>query len=203
MTDPHLADFDDIYLAAGADLARIPWARLGPNPDLVAWLDATPSLGRRALVVACGLGDDAEELASRGFSVDAFDAAQTAIALCHQRFPASTVRYRVADLFALPHGWVQAFDLVVEINTLQSLPAERRRAGIRAIAGTVACGGSLFLRCIGRDPDEPAPQRPWPLTRAELAAFADEGLVEVAFRDEPAAEGRPRRFQLVAQRPLR
>jgi hypothetical protein len=54
-----------------------------------------------------------------------------------------------------------------------------------AIARTVAPGGRLFLRCSLREEDEPAEGRPWPLSRAELRAFVEEGLREVA-----AGEGR-------------
>ena len=55
-----------------------------------------------ALVVGCGLGDDAEFIAGLGFSVVAFDISASAIAAAQQRFPQSTVRYRVADLMAAP-----------------------------------------------------------------------------------------------------
>jgi len=43
----------------------VPWAALEPRPALLEWLDRDPPVhGAAALVVACGLGDDAEELAS-------------------------------------------------------------------------------------------------------------------------------------------
>jgi len=66
--------FEAFYAGADDDYAQIPWARLSPRPVLVDWLDADPpAVGTPALVVACGLGDDAEELARRGCAVDAFD----------------------------------------------------------------------------------------------------------------------------------
>src|SRR4051794_32528844 len=92
--DPARDPFDDIYQAVGDDLERVPWARLSARPELVTWLDGagpSPVDGPRALVIACGLGDDAEELAGRGFSVVAFDFSPTAIALCHRRFPSTEV----------------------------------------------------------------------------------------------------------------
>ena len=43
--------------------------------------------GRTALIVACGLGDDAEEVSRRGYRVTAFDLVPAAIEHCRERFP--------------------------------------------------------------------------------------------------------------------
>lgn len=183
--------FEEIYAGAGEDLASIPWADLTANPALTAWLDERPAPdGLSGLVVACGLGDDAEELARRGYRVTAFDVSSTAIRRCRERFPASPVDYLVADLFDLPSAWAGSFDLVVEIRTLQSLPPERREAATRAIAGTVAPAGVVFVRAAAREAEEPLGSRPWPLTRSELDAFTGAGLLEVDVRDEPPGPGR-------------
>lgn len=172
------AFFERMYQAAGDDWDRIPWARLAPRPSVVAWLDrVAPAPGSRALVVACGYGDDAEELARRGCVVDAFDVSASAIAAARRRFPGSPVAYRTADLFALPEAWRGRFDVVVEVQTVQSVPIPRHREAIAAIAATVAPGGRLFVRTAVRAEDEPAASIPWPLTPSELAWFEDEGLV--------------------------
>lgn len=191
MTDRDEIGFEEIYAGAGEDLASIPWAELTANPALTAWLDerSAPD-GQRGLVVACGLGDDAEELARRGYRVSAFDVSPTAIARCRERFPASPVDYVVADVFDLPSAWAGSFDLVVEIRTLQSLPPDRRQTAARAIAATVAPGGVVFVRTAAREPEDPLGSRPWPLTRTELDAFAHAGLHEVELRDEPPGPGR-------------
>ena len=185
-------EFEEIYARAGADLAAIPWATLAPNAALTDWLDQQPpnTPEGRALVVACGLGDDAEELARRAYRVTAFDISSTAIDLCHQRFPHTAVDYRVADLFDLPTTWREAFELVVEIRTLQSVPPATRAQAAMAIAGTVAPGGRVFVRTAARAPDEPLGARPWPLTRQDLGAFTDAGLVQTDLRDEPPVAGR-------------
>ena len=166
-----------MYAAAGEDLAALPWAALKPFPLLVEWLDrAGAGTGGRALVVGTGLGDDAEELARRGFDVTAFDFSPTAIERAHERFPRSAVDYRVADLLDLPGEWRGRFDLVVEIRTLQSLPIGDRRAAAAAIADTVAPGGLLWLFALGRDSHLPGETRPWPVTEEELAVLEAAGL---------------------------
>ena len=182
--------FEQMYADAGEDLRAVPWAALSPDPTMVAWLDGQPAArGQIALVVGCGFGDDAEELARRGFVVTAFDVAPTAIDKARQRFPGSRVDYRAADLFALPADWLERFDLVVEIRTLQSLPLDRRRAAVRAIAGTLRRGGRLWLRCFGRDDDGLVDRRPWPVSRGELIEFSKSGLRELQFVAEPRSSG--------------
>ena len=152
--------FESIYARARDDLTTLPWTRLVPSVQLLTWLDGTPVDGLSVLVVGCGVGDDAEELAGRGAEVTAFDFSPTAIALCRRRFPSSSVSYRVADLFQLPVSWEQRFDLVVEIHTVQSVPPERQAEAMAAIANTVAPGGRLFVRCSVRDDDDArAPRR--------------------------------------------
>lgn len=154
------------------------------------------------MVVACGLGDDAEELARRGYQVTAFDAAPTAIERCKKRFPDSTVNYVVADLFALPTSWQAAFDLVVEIWTLQSLTEDEQPAAEAAIAATLRPGGRLFVYCLARDDDAVLDSRPWPLRRAQLGPFIDAGLQEVELVETPPQDGRAGTFTATYQRPV-
>jgi ubiquinone/menaquinone biosynthesis C-methylase UbiE len=169
--------FEEMYSAAGEDLAALPWASLKPFPLLVEWLDGKGAgVSGKALVVGTGLGDDAEELARRGFEVTAFDLSPTAIERARERFPDSTVDYRVADLLDLPAEWREQFALVVEIRTLQSLPIGDREAAATAIAGTVAPGGLLWLFALGRDSHRPGETRPWPVTEEELAVLEAAGL---------------------------
>ena len=86
--------FERLYDAAERGEATVPWAELRPNPHLLTWAASrgVRGAGEAALVVGCGLGDDAEALAGMGFSVSAFDVAGTAIARCRARFPDSPVR---------------------------------------------------------------------------------------------------------------
>ncbi len=198
-----LAWFEDLYAQADGDAASIPWADLAPNPNLVAWLDAhgVTGSGKRALVVGCGLGDDAEELARRGFATTAFDISPSAIAWCGKRFAGSAVTYVNADLLNPPTEWAGAFDFVFEAYTLQSLPADLRRVAIDKVASFVSRGGRLLFVARGRDEDEPEGTLPWPLTRAELGQSAKAGLVEETFEDYVEEREPPtRRFRIVFKR---
>src|SRR5215217_6577590 len=108
--DP-LGWFQTLYCRAAGQAAVIPWADLQPNPHLVEWLSSAALAPRRALVVGCGLGDDAELLASLGWSVVAFDISAEAIRWARRRFPQSRVDYRAVDLFKAPSEWRRQFDL--------------------------------------------------------------------------------------------
>jgi SAM-dependent methyltransferase len=188
-----LPTFEEIYVQAGQDFTAIPWATLAPNAALVAWLDQQPPpAADPALVIGCGLGDDAEEAARRGYQVTAFDLSPTAIRHCRERFPGSAVDYQVADLFRLPARWDEAFSLVVEIRTLQSLPVPQRADATAAIAATVRPGGRVFVRCLARDDGEPPVSRPWPVSRGELHGFIKAALSEAGFTDQPAADAHGR-----------
>jgi threonine dehydrogenase-like Zn-dependent dehydrogenase len=130
--------------------------------------------GRRALVVGAGLGGDAELMASLGFATVAFDAVDTAVAMARERHPGSPVDYVVADVLAPPAEWREAFDLVVECLTVQSLPPPLHRAATERIAAFVAPGGTLIVVASVAEDAPGGP--PWPLTRAEIGAFATGGV---------------------------
>jgi SAM-dependent methyltransferase len=198
--------FDVLYSKANGDAGTIPWADLAPNPNLLAWLDRNPIPATgRALVVGCGLGDDAEEIVrrSRGLKVTAFDIAPNAIAWCRKRFPDSRVDYQVADLLNPPASFHQAFDFVFESYTLQALPTNLRKQAIAGVAGFVAPGGRVLIICRGREATDPDAGPPWPLTREDLSAFTrEQGLIEESFEDflDPDEDPPARRFRCVYRR---
>ena len=131
--------FEKLYLLAEADPEVVPWADMIPNPHLASWAEREriDGRGRRALVVGCGYGDDAEWLSGRGFGVVAFDVSSTAVVAARRRFPSSSVSYHVADVLEMPGGWRGAFDLVFEAYTLQVLLGEFRAAAAGMIASAV------------------------------------------------------------------
>lgn len=195
--------FEELYRQAQGNEQAIYWADMEANPNLVGWLDRrnVEGTGLRALVIGCGLGDDAEELAHRGFEVVAFDIAPTAIAWCRKRFPHSPVAYMVADVLDAPPVWQGSFDFVFEAYTLQVLPADVRSKAAVCIASWLAKEGTLLVICRGRSPEEPPGNMPWPLTKEELEVFESEGLRQVQFEDY-FDQGEPpvRRFRVEYQR---
>lgn len=203
--DDRPTEWFEILYSEGVDgETAIPWAEFEPNPNLTEWLDRTARTpeGARALKVGCGLGDDAEALADYGFDVTAFDIAPTAIETCHDRFPESSVTYRVADLFDAPDAWSRSFEFVLESYTLQTLPSAEQRRAIQAIADFVAPGGTLLVICRGREPDDPEGEMPWPLTEETVLRFEEAGLDLVEFEDYVDDETPPvRRFRAEFERP--
>lgn len=172
--------FEELYQAAEAGTAMVPWADLAPNPRLLAWAAARcpspdgPGAGSRparALVIGCGLGDDAEYLAGLGFATVAFDVAPSAVRAARRRFPQSAVRYAVGDVTAPDPAWTAAFDLVLEIYTVQVLQGPARAECINRISRFVAPSGTLVVIARARDDDEDAGRMPWPLTRSEIDGF--------------------------------
>ncbi|NUT36691.1 MAG: class I SAM-dependent methyltransferase [Hamadaea sp.] len=197
--------FEHLYAEAEAGDAVVPWDTRVPHPLLAEWATSPQAQEGAtlrgdnvggpapALVVGCGYGDDAEFLAERGFAVTAFDVSPSAISGVRKRFPDSAVRYLAADLFELPLDWRQAYQLVVEIFTVQALPRSLRRPAVAAIASTVAPGGRLLV--IQRKLIEDFEGPPWPLTRQELDLFAAEGLREERVELIPDEEGAGARWR--------
>ncbi|MGF1488126.1 MAG: class I SAM-dependent methyltransferase [Prochloraceae cyanobacterium] len=185
--------FERLYSEAKGNENHVPWAKSRPHPYLVNWLTKSKKNGNRnysAIVIGCGLGDDAEAIAKCGYEVTAFDISATAIDWCNKRFPDSEVNYLVADLLSLDPAWYGKFDFVFESRTIQALPIYLRSDLTAAIAKLVADRGTLLVITRYRDtsfePDGP----PWPLSELELSEFKQLGLLEVS-RDlffEPGTE---------------
>lgn len=196
--DDPLGWFDQLYETANGDEKAVPWADMTVNLNLAEWLEREQitGTGKRAIVIGCGLGDDAEALSQLGFEVTAFDISPTAIAWCQKRFPDSAVTYQAADLFKVPTAWQGEFDFVLESYTLQAMPKEVRDRAIPHVVALVKLAGSLLIICRGRNADEPAETVPFPLTREELGAFQNQGLQAVAFEDYYEKGTSTRRFRV-------
>ncbi len=195
--------FEALYVEAAEKGESIPWVDEVANPLLVEWLESVSpaSLGQRLLVVGCGLGDDAELLSSLGFDVTAFDISPKAVELCRKRFPESKVHYLAADLLEPPAAWRSSFDLVIEIFTLQVLPAALRPAALSSLAGFLTLGGQLLIIARGGEPGEDGGAIPGRLTKDLLNQVVRDGLTEVIFEDFLDGETPPaRRFRAVYRR---
>ena len=170
--------FENVYKNADKDnLVSIPWANLVANEHLVAYLNVKDEMTYgRALVIGCGLGDDADALAKMGYAVDAIDISQTAIGMAKKRFATSGIDFRVEDIFKLPASMSGLYDFVFESRTIQSLDPKFRDELIEIIAGLVAKDGELLVHTNIQDDNENYGGPPWPLYRRELSGFEKYGL---------------------------
>jgi SAM-dependent methyltransferase len=197
--------FDALYKESGGDSSLIPWADMEPNRFLRAWAESVglKGNGRHALVVGCGLGDDARYLQELGFKVTGFDISPTAIDWAKRLHADTDIEFFVADLFETPPEWKAVsngnvndggFAFVLEVYTIQPLPIAMRPRVIDAIASFVKPGGELVVVTQGRGDDDEPDVLPWPVSRRDLKRFDENGLQEQGFVEMAGDEGEPPRF---------
>jgi len=181
--DDPLGWFDSIYKNANGNYKEVFWADLEPSAYMLSWLDSCNEdhKGKSAIVIGCGVGDDAEALANYGYEVTAFDISPEAIRLCQSRYPTSKVNYLVANLFDYPKAWAHSFDLIYECNTIQVLPGKYRLQAQEAIVSLLDQGGHLLASCRSRNKDEMLDAIPLPLDRDEIDIFTQLGLRQESF----------------------
>jgi 2-polyprenyl-3-methyl-5-hydroxy-6-metoxy-1,4-benzoquinol methylase len=171
--------FETLYSETGESGDGVPWANMSPHPLFKSWIDANPVIGdgKTALVIGCGLGDDAIELESNGFNVTAFDVSESAIALCKKRFPNSTVEFLQADLIEGIEDWHNKFDFVLEIFTIQALPPKYEQTLIKNISDFVSRDGKLVVVTeVQKDKRTFKNGPPWLLNHSYIKSFEDCGL---------------------------
>lgn len=171
--------FETLYSGSSEKGNGIPWANMAPHPVFKKWIDKTANVnaGKTALVVGCGMGDDAVELEAKGYDVTAFDVAESAVDLCKKRFPSSKVKFMQADLIKGIKDWHKSFDLVLEIFTIQALPPKYEKTVIKNISDFVSPEGQLIVvtelqnrkRIYENGP-------PWLLNTNYIDHFAENGL---------------------------
>lgn len=188
--------FDALYRESAGDAGVIPWGDLVPNRYFQTWAESTglKGDGRTALVVGCGLGDDANFLADLGFKVTAFDISPTAVNWAKRLYGDAGIEFKTCDLFKAPAEWAGAFDFVLEIYTIQPLPLAMRPTVVDAVAAFVANGGSLVVVTRGREDDVEPDELPWPMSRRDLSRFEANGLTQTDFVEMPGEEDEPNRF---------
>jgi hypothetical protein len=193
--------FEKVYAASAGETSGVPWADLVPNPNLVSWQSRNKVSAGRALVIACGLGDDAEFLAEHGMEVTAFDISQTCVDWCKERFPKSPVAYQCEDLFELPQEWRGHFDFIFEANTLQCLPESEQATAMGCIADCLAVDGDLLICARLREDDDERGELPWPLRERDFNSLEQAGLKKANWEDFVDNEDPPvRRVRVLYRR---
>ena len=190
VNDEPIEWFDQLYGMANRDPAIIPWARMTPNQIMMNWVEENCSVGN-ALVIGCGLGDDAVGLENIGFNVTAFDISEHCVDWCKERFPNSKVEWLVADILDPKQEWYGNFDLIVEIHILQAIPdGGIREKAAEKMPKLLADNGKML--CIGRldDGRQTIQPPPWPLKQAWLNdSFAMlESLEFTPFRNDDSLD---------------
>ena len=166
--------FEPLYARSNTDGEGVPWANMKTHPSFDEFLTHNPLKGdeRSALVIGCGMGDDAIALESLGFQVTAFDVSETAIKYCKQRFSQSKVNFVQADLLAVQSQWQEKFDFVLEIFTVQALPPRYEKDAIQNICSFVAPAGQLLVIAeVSREERTFENGPPWVLTPRHVDSF--------------------------------
>ncbi len=170
--------FNDLYKEHENTHENIPWARLSVNPLLEKYIKQTSKHQGKALVIGCGLGDDARALEVAGYDVTAIDVSEVALSQAQKRFPQSNVVFEKQDIFDMPDKYYEHFDFVFESLTIQSLPVEFREKMIKAVAECVAKNAYLLLLTDQREHEFNGP--PWPLELDEVNLFKKYNLKELS-----------------------
>jgi len=171
--------FDSAYKEHEDNHENIPWARKDVNPLLQSYLHENKEHKGKALVIGCGLGDDAYALDKAGYDVLAIDISQTALDLAQKRFADSSIIFEKQDIFDMPQKYHENFDFVFEALTIQSLPVEFREKMIKAVADTVVKDGKLLVVAHQHNGNNDGP--PWPLTHDDISLFTTHGMKELSF----------------------
>ncbi len=195
--------FDAIYRETEGDSELIPWVDFEPNRFLVEWENENKleGKGRKALVVGCGLGDEAKFLYERDFDVTAFDISEKAIEIAKRIHKNTDIKFQVADLFNPPKEFRKAFDLVLEVYTIQALPPNLREEVMAKITSFVAENGELIAVQRFRENGIEPEALPWALSPNDLSNFDKNGLTQTGFSEYLGDEEEPiKRFVTVYER---
>lgn len=106
--------FDELYTEHKDQHDNIPWARQAVNPLLETYVHDQKEHKGKALVIGCGLGDDAKALEEAGYDVLAIDVSAKALELAKERFPHSKILFEKQDIFDMPLKYHEYFDFVLK-----------------------------------------------------------------------------------------
>jgi len=176
--------FDNIYKNTNDTHSNIPWATLNANIYLKDYLDNNEMVkNKKALVIGCGLGDDANELSLKGYEVDAIDISDHAISLAKKRFQDKNINFKVEDIFDLPKSMINSYDFIYEGLTIQSIHPQYRESLIKIIYSLNKSNGELLLYTNIQNDSDSFGGPPWPLYRKDLEIFNTIGY-EILSKEE-------------------
>ena len=145
------------------------WELGTADPVLVRALDDRGIVGPgRALDVGCGTGDNAIELARRGFEVTAIDLAERPLTQAREKADAAglTIGFRQADVTRFEEEG--PFDLIVDRGLLMSLFGERARRTYTSAVIRLTTDGSGVYQAQWELPEVPRVLSPgWFVTAAK------------------------------------
>ena len=199
-SDDPLYWFEEIYNQADSNREWIPWDWKGPHPFVVEWIERSMNKGN-ALVIGCGLGEDAAYLSNKGWNVTAFDISETAVKWASEIHSDLEIEWMVADLFNLPDSWQMKYDLVLEVHILQAIQQSLMTEASKKLAPLVGTNGHLV--CIGklRINDEIVEGPPWPMSKESIEKTGNE-LNFVEFHISKIPEKEDIRYRAVWKRDL-
>ena len=186
--------FENIYKQSQGDEEKIPWAEMQSDKFLQEYLNLHIGEGK-AIVIGCGLGDDAAALEDAGFDVTAIDISETAINWCQERYDYTDINFFVQDIFDLPSHMLGQYDFIFESRTIQSLPLIHRDKIISCICSLMAPKAKALVIANGKQAKavceadissvkkegEKLNGPPWPLEYNELRLFENYNCNELEF----------------------
>ena len=172
--------FENIYKESQGDEDKVPWAEMQTDKYLAEYLEMNLGEGK-AIVIGCGLGDDAAALEEAGFDVTAIDISETAIQWAKERYDYTDINFFVQDIFELPSDMLAQYDFIFESRTIQSLPLEFRNRIIEAISSLMSSRAKALVIANGKQEGEKFDGPPWPLEYNELRLFENHGCNELEF----------------------
>jgi len=172
--------FENIYKESQGDEEKIPWAEMRTDKYLQEYLEMHLAQGK-AIVIGCGLGDDAAALEEAGFDVTAIDISETAIKWAQERYDYTNINFFVQDIFALPSDMLAQYDFIFESRTIQSLPLIHRDKIISCISSLMAPKAKALVIANGKQEGEKFEGPPWPLEYNELRLFENHACKELEF----------------------
>ena len=178
--DGPLPPWDDIYRGVAEGFpGPVPWNIGEPQPE-IARLIAEGRFRSDVLDAGCGHAETSLHLAAQGYTVVGLDLSPTAIAAAQAAAAdrgLTTATFHVADICSFT-SFDGRFATIVDSTLFHSLPVDKRRDYLSAVARTAAPGASFYVLAVATGAF-PEGQGPNPVTDDELRqAVAEYWMVD-------------------------